>query len=240
MPKELSLLFIPGLACNRTMWANQIDSLSDIADCWVAPLPAYDDLRDIAADILRDAPDRFGLVGSSMGGYLCFEILRLAPERVAKLALIGTTADPELPDTTSRRWHMINKSEARGFLTMWREFIPRFVHPERADDPVLVEALMKQAYEIGHYTVRQHQIAMMRRTGYLDMLETIRCPTTIMVGDGDILTPVDTHAKMAEAIPDARLTVFAASGHLLSIERPAETSAALRDWMETETFRVAA
>jgi len=175
-----------------------------------------------------------------MGGYLCFEILRQAPERVTKLALIGTTADPEMPDTTSRRWHMIEKSEKRGFLTMWREFIPRFVHPARTDDPDLVEILMKQAFEIGHYTFRQHQIAMMKRRGYHDILGSIRCPTTILVGDGDILTPIDTHAAMAEAIPRARMTVFADSGHLLSMERPAETSAALRAWVEDDALAAAA
>lgn len=240
MHKITSLLFVPGLACNRTMWADQIDSLSDIADCWVAPLPAYDDLTEIATDILNDAPDRFALVGSSMGGYLCFEILRQAPERVTKLALIGTTADPEMPDTTSRRWHMIEKSERRGFLTMWREFIPRFVHPDRVDDPALVDALMKQAYEIGHYTFRQHQIAMTKRRGYHDLLNKVRCPTTILVGDGDILTPVDTHEAMAKAIPDARLTVFPNSGHLLSVERPKETAAALRDWVEADSIMAAA
>jgi pimeloyl-ACP methyl ester carboxylesterase len=240
MHKELPLLFVPGLACNRTMWAGQIGALSDLTSCWVAPLPAYDDLRAIATDILRDAPAQFALAGSSMGGYLCFEILRLAPERVAKLALIGTTADPELPDTTERRWRMIRNSEKRGYLTMWREFIPRFVHPSRSEDPVLIEALMKQAFEIGHYAFRQHQIAMMKRRGYLDLLHTIDCPTTILVGDGDILTPIDTHETMARSIPDSRLTVFSESGHLLSIERPAETAAALRDWLLADTFKAAA
>ena len=240
MHKDNALLFIPGLACNRAMWTDQIDALSDITNCWVAPLPAYDDLEAIALDILDDAPDRFALAGSSMGGYLCFEIFRMAPQRVTKLALIGTTADPELPDTTSRRWHMIDKSEARGFLTMWREFIPRFVHPDRLDDSELIEALMKQAYEIGHYTFRQHQIAMMKRPGYLDLLGEIRCPTTIMVGDDDILTPVDTHENMAREIADATLTVFPNSGHLLSIERPAETTAALRQWLLRDSMQAAA
>ncbi len=234
------ILFVPGLACNSTMWRDQIAGLEDIADCWVAPLPAYDDLTPIAEDILKDAPDRFALVGSSMGGYLAFEIIRKAPERVTGLALIGTTADPELPDVTARRWHMIRKSEKRGFLTMWREFIPRFVHPDRLDDVALIEELMKQAYEIGHYTFRQHQIAMMKRGGYHDVLKTIRCPTAIMVGDGDILTPVATHQEMADTIPGALISIFPNSGHLLSIERPKETTAVLRGWLSDKPMQEAA
>jgi pimeloyl-ACP methyl ester carboxylesterase len=175
-----------------------------------------------------------------MGGYLCFEILRLAPERVLRLALVGTTADPERPDVSERRWHMIRKSEDRGFLTMWREFIPRFLHRDLLNNQPLVELLMKQAYEVGHFTFRQHQIAMMKREGYADLLRTISCPTTILVGDDDLLTPVETHQAMADAIPDAKLVVFRKAGHLLSMERPVETAQVFRDWLTDQPLRNAA
>jgi pimeloyl-ACP methyl ester carboxylesterase len=175
-----------------------------------------------------------------MGGYLCFEILRLAPERVERLALIGTTANAEEPDVTERRWHMIRKAEQRGFLTMWREFIPRFLHPSLIDNQDVVDTLMKQAYEVGEYSVRQHQIAMMKRTGYLDLLEHITCPTTVMVGEDDILTPVEDNERMAAAIPGAKLVVMPKSGHLLSLERPDQTTEALRTWLNERPLKQAA
>jgi len=234
------LLFIPGLASNHALWAHQVENLSDTVDCWVAPMPMYDELRPIAEDILRDAPEKFGLVGSSMGGYLCLEILRMAPERVDRLALIGTTADAELPGTTERRWHMIRKAEQRGFMTMWQEFITRFLHPSLLDDQDLVNSLMKQAFEVGEYSVRQNQIAMMKRSGYLDMLNSIDCPTTVVVGEDDILTPVEDHEKIAKAVPGAQLVVVPNSGHLLSMERPAETTRILGQWLEDKPVKIAA
>ncbi len=240
MPRNVPLLFVPGLGCNRTLYAHQVENLSELVDCWVAPMPTYDELTPIAEDILRDAPERFGLIGSSMGGYLCFEILRLAPERVDRLALIGTTANPEDPGSTERRWHMIEKAERIGFIKMWEEFLPRFVHPTLLSNRKLVGDLMRQAFEVGEYSVRQHQIAMMKRTGYLDLLAKIDCPTTIIVGEDDNLTTVQDHEKLAAAIPGANLVVIPQSSHLVSMERPVETTETLRCWLEEKPLRYAA
>lgn len=234
------LLLIPGLAVNAAVWRQQIDALSDIADCWVAPLPPYDDLGEIAEFILADAPDQFAVAGFSMGGYLCFEIVRRAPERVLRLALLGTSADPETPEVTERRMFMMQRVEQRGHLATWREHFPRFLHPDRSADRTILDILLKQAYETGPEVSLQHHRAMIKRAGYLDMLPEITCPTLIVVGRQDPVTPIAVQETMARTIPGAELLVLEHCGHVLPLERPRAVSAAMRHWLTREVESAAA
>ena len=182
MTDRANLILIPGLVLNATVWRAQIDALRDVADCWVAPLPPYDDLGAIAEDIIAEAPEHFALAGVSMGGYLCFEILRRVPERVTRLALIATSADPEASDVTERRLKMVRRVEQSGHLQTWREYIPRFLHPDGFNDPKVVDLLLKQAFEVGWKACMRHHFAMIKRSGYHDVLPRISCPTLILSG----------------------------------------------------------
>ncbi len=231
MNQKIPLLFIPGLAANHIMWRRQIEILSDIADCRVAPLPALDDLGAIAEHILDRAPEWFAMAGWSMGGYLCFELLRRAPERVLRLALLSTAPDPEMPKSSERRLASIRDSERRGFLAMARDTVPRFVHPDRRDSEKVIETMVTQALQVGEHAYCQHQRAMMKPRDYRDLLPDIVCPTTMVVGRQDTLTRVSTHARMARAIPNATLAVIEDAGHVVTLERPGETGAALRHWL---------
>ena len=226
-----NLILIPGLVLNAAVWHAQIEALRDVADCWVAPLPAYDDLGAIAEDIIAEAPDRFAVAGVSMGGYLCFEILRRVPERVIRLALIATTAEPEAPDVTGRRHIMMEWAQRRQHIAMWREYIPRFIHEDSWRDASIVDLLLKQAFEVGTYAFLQHHRAMIKRTGYRDLLGGIRCPTLIVSGRDDPACPVAAHEAMARAIANAELLVLERCGHLPPLETPMAVSAAMRDWL---------
>ncbi len=240
MTGRAQLILIPGLVLNAAVWQAQIEALRDIADCWVAPLPAYDDLGAIAEDIIAEAPDRFAVAGVSMGGYLCFEILRRVPERVTRMALIATTADPEAPDVTGRRHIMMEWAERRQHIAMWREYIPRFIHEDSWRDEAIVDLLLKQAFEVGTYAFLQHHRAMIKRTGYRDLLSGIRCPTMIISGRHDPAIPVAAHEAMAHAIPGAELLVLERCGHLPPLEKPGAVSAAMRHWLAGDPISVAA
>ncbi len=231
MTDKIPLLLIPGLACNHIMWQRQLESLSDIADCQIAPLPAYDDFGPIAEAILAAAPDRFAMAGASMGGYLCFEVLRRAPDRVLRLGLIGTSADPEPPDMTERRLVMIDKAERNGLLVMWRNFIPRLVHPDRLNEGAVVDDLLQQAFEVGLECFCRHQRALMKRSGYLDMLSAISCPTIVIMGRDDQVTPLPVHERMVNGIPGAEFVIIEDSGHVPMMERPDATTTAMRSWL---------
>ncbi len=240
MKSRTSLLLIPGLAANRTMWEPQIEALSDLVDCWVAPLPAWDDLGEIAEHILRAAPQTFALAGWSMGGYLCFEILRRAPHRVSRLALMSTTADPETATVTDRRRASVHEGEVRGFPPMIRDLVPRFLNPARVQDTDLVSRIVDQALEVGPEAYRMHQQAMVVRPEYRTLLPEIDCPTTVIVGRQDALTRVSAHARMARSIPQAHLEVIENSGHIVTLEQPEATSTVMRHWLTDRDRAIAA
>jgi pimeloyl-ACP methyl ester carboxylesterase len=231
MACKLPLLLIPGLAGNKTMWEPQIQGLGDLADCWVAPLPAWDDLGDMAQYILTEAPPRFAVAGWSMGGYLAFEILQRAPERVIKLALMSTTPEPETGEVSKRRRASMVAIEDGGFLAEIRSLSPRFLHPERRRDGVIVELMVRQAFEIGPEAYRQHHVAMMKRPDYRHLLPKIQCPTLVVSGRQDYVTRSTAQARMARGIGRSKLVQLERCAHMVTLERPVETVRAMRQWL---------
>lgn len=234
------VLLIPGLSCNRRIWQPQIDALKDRAECWVAPLPAIDDLGAIAEAILEEAPRRFCLAAFSMGGYIAFEILRRAPERVDRLCLLATTAKRDTPSLAMRRRTMLKALERVGYLEMWRLAIQRLVTPENRTNPALMADLVGQVYETGRHAFVSHQEAMLRRGDYRDVARSIRCPTTVIAGREDIATTVDEMAGLARSIPRARMVVVDRAAHMLTVEQPNATSIAMRQWLAEEQLAAAA
>jgi len=239
MHNRIPLLLVPGLSSTRYLWQNQIDGLADVADCWVSPLPAHDDLGAIADEILADAPPQFALAGYSMGGYICFEMYRRAPHRISRLGLFATTPYPERPAMARRRHMMIRKSES-GYLAMWREVLPRFVAPSRSNDAAFIERMAKMAYEGGATAFRAHQRAAANRRSHEDLLSRITCPTLVMVGADDALTSEEEHRTFAARIADAEMVVIPDAGHLAPLEQPEATTAAMRNWLIREPMALAA
>ena len=96
--KKTPFVLVPGLLCDALLWRPQIEGLAELADCWVADHTRHETMADIAEAILADSPfDSFALAGLSMGGYIAFELMRRAPNRVRKLALLDTVAAPDTP-----------------------------------------------------------------------------------------------------------------------------------------------
>ena len=102
------LVLVPGLLCDDTLFAPQVEALSDLAQCWVPGLLCEESMSAMARKVLRDVPfDRFALAGLSMGGYVCMEIMRQAPERVTGLGLLDTRAAVDAPEETRRRHDLV-------------------------------------------------------------------------------------------------------------------------------------
>lgn len=239
MENRTQLLLVPGLSSTRYLWQNQIEGLQDIVDCWVTPLPASEDLGDIAEQILADAPPYFALAGYSMGGYVCFEMVRRAPHRILRLGLFATTPYPERPAMARRRHMMIKKSET-GYMAMWREVLPRFVAPSRSTDQEFLERMARMAFEGGASAFRAHQMAAAKRRSHEDLLPRIGCPTLVMVGSNDALTSVEEHRSFAARIPDSEMVVIPDAGHLAPLEQPDATTAAMRAWLTRQPMALAA
>lgn len=231
MPDRIPLVLIPGLLCDHALWAHQLANLDDIADMTVADVSRDDSIAGMARTVLADAPDRFALAGLSMGGYVAHEIMRRAPGKVDRLALLDTSARPDTPEQSSRRRGLIELAEKGRFKGVTPRLLPLLVHPDRQQDEPLTDAVMGMAARIGKDAFLRQQHAILGRIDSRPQLEGYAAPTLVLVGRQDALTPVAAGEEMAGLIPDATLVVIEECGHLSTMERPEQTTAALRDWL---------
>lgn len=229
MPPQLVLL--PGLLCNRRLWETQIDALRGAAHISVADLTHDETVAAMARRVVADAPDEFALAALSMGGYVAFEILRQAPERVQRLALLDTSARPDRPEQSARRRGLMELAQKGRFKGVTPQLLPILIHPDRRSDKALVRTVMDMAEEIGMEAFLRQQRAIMGRPDSRPLLPTIACPTLVLCGADDQLTPVELHEEIAAGILGARLIVVPECGHLSTLERPDAVNAALRDWL---------
>ena len=230
--EPLPSLLIPGLFVTARLYVDQIPVLWQCGPVTVADHRRDDSMTGLARRILAEAPPRFALVGLSMGGYIAFEILRQAPERVAKLALLDTTARPDSREQTVIRNQQIAATRAGGYPGIVDQLYPRLVHSSRSDDSNLRRLVLRMAEDSGAEAFIRQQTATIGRPDSRPDLARIACPTLVLVGEGDQITPPDRATEMAEGISGARLVVVPGSGHLSTIEKPGEVTEALVQWLE--------
>ena len=228
------LILLPGLLCDAALWKPQLDGLADIADFFVADLTGQETLPDMAASVLRDSPwMEFALAGLSMGGYVAQEIVRQAPQRVKKLALLDTRSRGELPEETERRRALMALAQSgRNFTPVTNRMLPLMLHESRVKDAPLVKIVREMAERIGIEAYIRQQEAIIARPDYRSMLPSIACPTLVLCGRQDKLTPLHNSEEMAAAIAGAKLVVVEECGHMSTLERPDEVNTAMRKWLE--------
>ncbi len=229
--EPLPILFLPGLLCSPRLYAAQLPALWAYGPVMVTDHRRDDTLDAIAARILANAPPRFALVGLSMGGYIAYAILRAAPERVAKLALLDTAARADLPEQSERRMAQIELAESGRFGELLDLLWPLFVHKNRQHDEALKSVVRAMMDDTGPAAFVRQQKAIMTRPDSRPDLPKIKCPTLILVGDGDTLTPPKLSEEMAGLIPGSRLVTVADCGHLSTLERPEAVNRALVEWI---------
>jgi pimeloyl-ACP methyl ester carboxylesterase len=182
--------------------------------------------------VLARAPSgRFALAGLSMGGYCALEIVRQAPERVAALALLDTSARPDTPEGTTNRRRLVKLAE-HDFDRVVDELLPKLVAPAHLADPAIAGVVRAMARAFDPTSFARQQEAIISRADSRPLLPTIACPTLVLCGREDALTPPAVHEEMAAAIPRARLVLVDGSGHLSPLERPEAVTAALAAWLD--------
>lgn len=231
MSESLPVVLIPGLLDSARLYAAQIPELWRCGPVMVADHTRDDSMGAIARRILANAPPRFALAGLSMGGYISFEILRQAPARVAKLALLDTSARADTPEATAMRRAQMALASAGRLDEVVEQQLPRLLHPLRRNDPQLREINRLMAEEVGPEAFIRQQTAIMGRPDSRPTLATVSCPTLVLVGEQDELTPPERAAEMAHGIRAAQLVTVPECAHLSTLERPREVTRALLDWL---------
>lgn len=232
MNESIPVLLIPGLLSSPRLYAGQVPQLWRLGPVTIADHTRDESMSAIARRILGSAPPQFSLVGLSMGGYVAFEILRQAHGRVAKLVLLDTSARPDTPEQTEVRRAQIELAKRGRLSEVVDASIPRLVLPQRRADPRVREVLHQMAAEVGVEGFVRQQLANIGRPDSRPGLGAIHCPTLVLVGDGDEITPLDRAAEIANAIDGAGLVTIPESGHSSTIEQPEFVTAALVKFLQ--------
>lgn len=225
------LVLLPGMMCDARLFGPQIAELSSEYAVTIAPITQGDRIEEIASRLLDVLPARFALAGLSMGGIVAMEILRRAPGRVSRIALMDTNPLAETPQSAAAYEPMIVGARAGRLEQVLQEFWrPEYLSP----GPQRVE-ILSLIKDMGLYLgpdifVRQAR-ALQKRADQQGTLRKCKVPTMILCGEHDGLTPVRRHTFMAELIPSAELRIIKGAGHLPTLEQPAATTAAIREWL---------
>lgn len=226
------LVLVPGLLTDERLWSHQINDLSDLTTPLVANVPTSNSVSGMARDILEWAPENFALAGLSMGGYIALEIMRQAPERVNALALLDTSARADTQEQTEARLELLKFAASDRFEEVLQLLLPRLLHPGRLTDEGLVSTVLDMARSVGAEVFERQERAIIARPDSRKDLASFKCPTLVLCGREDELTPLRFHEEIAQSVPNARLHVIDDCGHLSPIERPADVNEALRDWFK--------
>ncbi|MYR35551.1 alpha/beta fold hydrolase [Nocardiopsis alba] len=225
----LPIVLVPGLFGSPRLFGEQIPSLWRHTSVTVVGRMRHADITEIARDVLAHAPERFVLVGLSLGGYVAFEILRQAPRRVGRLALLGTSARPDTPEQSGRRREQIDFAESGGFERIPDLALPSLVHPSRHGDEGIRRTVRRMARETGPETFVLQQRAAVARPDSRSLLASVTCPTLVLAGADDALIPAECSTEIAAGIPGARHVVLSECGHLSTLEHPERVSRELVD-----------
>lgn len=226
------LLLVPGMLCDAALWSHQVDLLDRHCEISIADQHQRHDTIDAIVDaIVDEAPGEFLLAGLSMGGYIALEIVRRYPQRVSGLALLDTSARADTAEQTRGRLSQMAQVRAGQFDSVVESLLPRFLHPSRLADPLLVDAIRAMAQRIGPEGYLRQQRAIIGRRDQRDLLASIECPTLVLCGEDDNTTPMTLAEEICRGIPKATLVGLARCGHMSPLERPLACADALRAWI---------
>jgi pimeloyl-ACP methyl ester carboxylesterase len=231
MDNTMPILLVPGLVSSPRIFGPVAPALWRFGPVTVANHIRDDSMGAIARRILAEAPPRFALAGHSMGGYIAFEIMRQAPQRVAKLALINTQARPDTPEATARRRSQIARAKSGDYRAVLDELFLGYVHPSRREDATLRQLVHDMGDDVGAEAFVRQQTAVISRPDSRPTLAWIKCPTLVLTGDEDNTIPNSLSVEMADGIHGAKLVILSNCGHLPQPERPQATADALVEWL---------
>ncbi|MGH9804078.1 MAG: alpha/beta fold hydrolase [Candidatus Acidiferrales bacterium] len=239
------LVLLHAFPLHRGMWAAQRREFSkrhrvltpDFRGFGESQGAEEDSAMDLLADDLRgllDALqlDRVVLGGLSMGGYVSFAFYRRYPERVAALILADTRATPDSPEARKQRHELAAAAEREGSDVVAERMVTRLLAPSTPDRrPDIVRQVREMILSNPPAALARALRGMAARPDSTPLLKTIKCPTLVLVGEEDILTPPSDSEALAKGIQYARLERIRGAGHLSNLEQPGPFNRAVSDFL---------
>jgi pimeloyl-ACP methyl ester carboxylesterase len=228
-----TLVLISGLLSDAVVWQPVVNAFSETLPVVTVDLKGGGSFSDMAANILAATPGPLIVVGHSMGARVALEVLRLAPDRIEKLAMLDTGVHPLQDGETASRQVLLDLAHNEGMAAMAAKWLPPMVHPDRLADDALMDTLTAMVLRADATAYERQVRAMLARPEVEALLPLIRCPVLLIVGRQDTWSPLARHEQMRDRISNARLVIIEDAGHFAPIERPDAMIAALGDWIDT-------
>jgi pimeloyl-ACP methyl ester carboxylesterase len=227
----MAVVLVTGQLLNHAVWGPHIGAFGDAV---FADHTKDETIAGMAQRLLVETPERFDLVAQAMGGFVAFEVMRQAPQRVRSLALLATLAPNDGPAQTERRQGYIRLVEDGRFEGVVEERIPILVHPARREDEALLTVVRRMAQETGAETFLRQQRAIMARADSRPTLAAIACPTLVVWGRQDGIATLAHQEEIVAGIPAARLEIVEDCGHLATLEKPRTVTGLLTEWLGSQ------
>jgi len=225
------VVFLPGMMCDTRLFGPQVTALGRSMAVMTAPIIHGERIEEIASVLLDVLPRRFAVAGHAMGGIVAMELLRRAPDRVSRIALLDTSPLAETPQSAADYEPPLIKLRAGRLPEAVAGFVPVESLALGTERARVHSLLTEMAESVGPDTITRQARALQRRRDYQAVLRRCKVPTLVLCGRHDTLFPLKRHSFLADLIPDADLAVIDDGGHLPTLEAPAETTRALSDWL---------
>lgn len=225
-----NLVLLPGFMCDQNLWAAMRDGLATLGHLHFGDLSRDDTIEDMATRVLAGAPEKFVLIGFSMGGYVAQAMLRTAPERVAGLILLNTSARGQPPEEIGRNRDRVMLAQRYPFKGQTQRALAQALHPRHANDTALLDRLQAMTLTLGK-DVFLRQLALVRKDGHAG-LGNIRCPSLVVASRDDQMRTLEETEEMARCILHSTLVIVDDCGHMTPLERPAELLSVIAQWLD--------
>ncbi len=226
------LVLLPGMMCDGRLFAPQIAAFSHEHPVMVAPLTSADTMTALAATVLAAAPPRFALAGLSMGGIVAMEMMRHAPDRITRLALLDTNPLADPPENAALREAQVDRAVKGGLRAVMRDEMKPNYLTDGPDREAILDLCMEMADALGPKVFARQSNAIQHRPDQCETLRTVSVPTLVLCGEDDRLCPISRHELMHDLIEGSHLAVIPGAGHLPTLEQPDYTNRTLNEWLK--------
>lgn len=224
------VFLLPGLLCDETVWRHQIGALAPQFDVRVPDFRGMDDFREMARLVLQEAPERFSVVGHSMGGRVAMELMAMVPGRIDRFVVMDLGVHAVQPGEREQRMVLVHLAEQLGMEALADVWIPPMVARHRQADAALIGEIRAMVLRSTPEIYRGQIEAALKREDQSLYLPHIRHKALLVCGELDEWSPVAQHQAILDELPDAELAVIPGAGHMVTMEQPEAVNQVLLDW----------